>query len=132
MIRIGVLGDIGSGKSHVAKLFGYPVFNADKEVAKLYIKSRKCYKKLKKKLPEYIVSFPVRKNEISKAILDNKKNLKKIVQIIHPEIRFKMNKFIKKNKDKKIVILDIPLLLENKINKKNDILIFVDAKKKRN
>ena len=130
MIRIGVLGDIGSGKSHVAKLFGYPVFNADKEVAKLYIKSRKCYKKLKKKLPEYIVSFPVKKNEISKAILDSKKNLKKIIQIIHPEIRFKMNKFIKKNKGKKIVILDIPLLLENKINKKNDILIFVDAKKK--
>ena len=130
MIRIGVLGDIGSGKSHVAKLFGFPVFDADKEVARLYIKSRNCYKKLKKKLPEYIVSFPVKKNEISKAILDNKKNLKKIVQIIHPEIRFKMNKFIKKNRGKKIVILDIPLLLENKINKKNDILIFINAKKK--
>ena len=37
--------------------------------------------------------------------------------------------FLKKNKNKKIVILDIPLLLENKINKKNDILIFVDANK---
>ena len=35
MIRIGILGDIGSGKSHVAKNFGYPVFNADKEVSKL-------------------------------------------------------------------------------------------------
>jgi len=41
-----------------------------------------------------------------------------------------MNNFIKKNKNKKLVILDIPLLMENKINKKNDILIFVDAKKK--
>ena len=40
-----------------------------------------------------------------------------------------MNLFLKKNENKKIVILDIPLLLENKINKKNDILIFVDSKK---
>ena len=36
MIRIGILGDIGSGKSFVAKSFGYPVFNADNEVGKLY------------------------------------------------------------------------------------------------
>ena len=40
-----------------------------------------------------------------------------------------MNNFVKKNKHKKFVILDIPLLMENKINKKNDILVFVDAKK---
>ena len=42
-----------------------------------------------------------------------------------------MKKFLKKNKDKKIVILDVPLLLENKLNKKNYILIYVDAKKKK-
>ena len=41
-----------------------------------------------------------------------------------------MNLFINKNKKKKIIVLDIPLFLENKINKKDDILIFVDAKKK--
>ena len=130
MIRIAVLGDIGSGKSHVAKLFGYPVFNADVEVAQLYRKSRKCYNKLKKILPEYIVSFPVKKIEISKAIVANQHNLKKIIKIVHPEVRSNMNNFIKKNKNKKFVILDIPLLMENKINKKNDILIFIDAKKK--
>ena len=130
MIRIAVLGDIGSGKSYIAKQFGYPVFNADSEVAKLYRKSRKCHKKLKKALPKYIASFPIKKNEISKAIMGGHHNLKKIVKIVHPEIRFRMNNFIKKNKNKKIVILDIPLLMENKINKKNDILIFVDAKKK--
>ena len=130
MIRIAVIGDIGSGKSYVAKQFGYPVFNADDEVTKLYKKSRKCYNKLKKTLPNYITSFPVKKNELSNAILDGKSNLKKIVKIIHPEVRFKMNSFIKKNKRKKFIILDIPLLIENKINKKKDILIFVDAKKK--
>ena len=130
MIRIAVLGDIGSGKSHIAKLFGYPVFNADAEVARLYRKSRKCYNRLKKALPAYIVSFPIKKNEISKAIIADKWNLKKIVKIVHPEVRFSMNNFIKKNKSKKFVILDIPLLIENKINKKNDVLIFVDAKKK--
>ena len=130
MIRIAILGDIGSGKSYVAKQFGYPVFNADVEVAKLYRKSRKCYNRLKKVLPAYIVSFPIKKNEISKAIIADKWNLKKIVKIVHPEVRFSMNNFIKKNKSKKFVILDIPLLIENKINKKNDVLIFVDAQKK--
>jgi len=130
MIRIAILGDIGSGKSYVAKQFGYPVFNADVEVAKLYRKSRKCYGKLKKKLPDYITSFPIKKSDLSEAVMDNQNNLKKIVKIVHPEIRTKMNSFIKKNRNRKFVVLDIPLIMENRINKKNDILIFVDAEKK--
>ena len=129
MIRIGILGDIGSGKSYVAKNFGYPVFNADLEVSKLYKKERKIFNKLKKALPKYIYSFPINKNEISDAILANKFNLKKIIKIVHLEIRKKMNKFLNKNIKKKIVILDIPLLLESKIVKKNDILVFVESKK---
>jgi len=127
MIKIGILGDIGSGKSHVAKSFGYPVFNADVEVSKLYKKDKKIFNKLKKILPKYIHSFPLSKNEISNAILANKFNLKKIIKFVHLEIKKKMNIFLNKNKNKKIVILDIPLLLENKINKKNDILIFVES-----
>ena len=129
MIKIGILGDIGSGKSYVANNFGYPVFNADLEVSTLYKKDRKVFNKLKKNLPKYIYSFPINKNEISSAILANKSNLKKIIKIVHLEIRKKMNIFLKKNINKKIVILDIPLLLENKINKKNDILVFVQSKK---
>ena len=68
MIRIGILGDIGAGKSYVAKNFGYPVFNADHEVAKLYQKNKKIFNKLKKSLPKYIYSFPVEKKEISRAM----------------------------------------------------------------
>ena len=129
MIRIGILGDSGSGKSYVAKNFGYPVFNADYEVAKIYKKNRKIFKKLKKILPGYFKSFPIDKKEVSNAILINKRNLKKIVKIVHFEVQKKMKLFLSKNKNKKIVILDIPLLLENKINKKEDILIFVNSKK---
>jgi len=128
MIKIGILGDIGSGKSYVAQKFGYPVFNADYEVAKLYQLNKKIFNQLKKSLPKYIFSFPIEKKEISKSILANKKNLEKIVKIVHKEIRKKMNIFLKKHKNKKIVILDIPLLLENKINKKEDILVFIQSK----
>tara|TARA_S200000501_G_scaffold21774_1_gene19084 strand:+ start:3046 stop:3618 length:573 start_codon:yes stop_codon:yes gene_type:complete len=129
MIRIGILGDIGSGKSFVAKNFGHPVFNADMEVSKLYKNDRKTFYRLKKKLPKYFPSFPIDKNQVSYAIMDNQSNLKKIISIVHLEIRKKMNSFLAKNKNKKIVILDIPLLLENKINKRKDILIFVQSKK---
>ena len=129
MIIIGILGDIGSGKSYVAQNFGYPVFNADYEVAKLYQQNKNIFNRLKAKLPKYINSFPIEKKEISDAILANKNNLKKIIKIVHFEIRKKLNNFLKKNRNKRIVILDIPLLLENKINKKKDILVYVQSKK---
>ena len=130
MIKIGILGDIGSGKSYIAKKFGYPVFNADQEVGKLYKRNKRIFIKLKKVLPKFIYSFPINKNEIINAILANKINLKKITKIIHSEIRKEMNKFLKRHINKKVIILDIPLLLENKINKKGDILVFVKSNKK--
>ncbi len=129
MIRIGILGDIGSGKSFVAKNFGYPVFNADYEVSKLYQKNKNVYQKLKTILPEYIYEYPINKAKLSSAILANNSNLKKIIKIVHKEIRKKMQSFLKKNQNEKFVILDIPLLLENKINRKSDILVFVESGK---
>ena len=129
MIRIGILGDIGSGKSYVANNLGYPVFDADYEVALLYKKNKKIFLKLKKILPKNIKSFPIEKKEIIEAIFAKKSNLKKIIKIIHAEIRKKMKIFFEKNKNKKFVVLDVPLLLENKLNKKGDVLIYVDSKK---
>tara|TARA_Y100000992_G_scaffold256424_1_gene189920 strand:+ start:682 stop:1251 length:570 start_codon:yes stop_codon:yes gene_type:complete len=129
MIRIGLVGDIGSGKSYIANNFGYPVFNADLEVGKLYKKNRKIFVKLNKVLPNYFNSFPVDKRDVSRAILANETNLKKIIKIIHQEIRKKLFLFLKKNKNKKILILDIPLLLENNLHKKKDILIYIQSKK---
>ena len=129
MLRIGILGDIGAGKSYVAKNFGYPIFDADQEVSKLYKSDKKIFNKLKKKLPNFIHSFPIDKKEIINAILVNKNNLDIIIKIIHLKIRKKLDIFLKENRKEKIIILDIPLLLENKINDKKDILIFVDSEK---
>ena len=129
MIRIAMVGDIGSGKSYIANLFGYPVFNADLEVAEIYKTNKNCFKRLKKDLPKYFSVFPANKIQIINAIENSEKNLKKITKIIHPEIRKKLSIFLKKNKKRKAVILDIPLLLENKLNLKSNIIIFVQSKK---
>lgn len=129
MIIVGILGDIGSGKSFISKQFGCPVFNADREVKKIYQNDTNCFKKLKKKLPKYITKYPLDKIELVKAILANDSNLKKIIEIVHPIIRKKMKNFCKKYKKENMIILDIPLLIENNLNKKNHVLIFIDSKK---
>ena len=128
MIRVALVGKIGSGKTFISKLFGYPVFNADKIVSKIYAEDKKIYKKLKKQLPNFFLNFPIKKKELIKAIEENKKNIKIISSIVHPEVRKNLNIFLKKNKKKKLVVLDIPLFLENKLNKINDKIIFVDSK----
>jgi len=123
MIRIAVVGDIGSGKSFISNLFKQPVFNADLEVVNIYKKNKSCFAKIKKKIPNYFSKFPIKKTELINSILADKMNLKKISNIVHPIVRKRLNYFLKKNKNKKIVILDIPLYFENKLNKKNDIVV---------
>ena len=128
MIRVGIIGGIGSGKSFISKLFGYPVFNADNEVKLIYRKNKKCFTKLRKKLPKFIKSFPIKKKELISAIVSNKKNLKLISSVVHPLVRDKMKKFINKNKKRSMIIFDIPLFIENNLNKKKDIIVFVNSK----
>ena len=66
MIRIAVIGEIGSGKTYVGKCFRYPMFNADEEVKKIYQNNKLCFNKLKKKI-----------SKIYKKIFNNKNRLKK-------------------------------------------------------
>ena len=130
MIKINLVGDIGSGKTFVSKLFRAPCFFADVEVKRLYRRNKQCFIKLKKKFPQFIKSFPIKKNELSNTIKNKSSNLKSIGFIVHPFIRKKLNTFLKKNRGKKIVVLDIPLYLENKMYKRDDIIIFLKTKKK--
>jgi len=130
MIRIAIVGDIGSGKSFISNLFNQPVFNADLEVADIYRKDKSCFEKIKKAIPNYFSKFPLKKTELIQSIIGDKNNLKKISNIVHPIVRKRLNNFLKKNKNKKLVILDIPLYFENKLNKEKDVVIYIEAKKK--
>ena len=129
MIRVALVGDVGSGKSYISNLFGYSVFNADIEVSKIYQNDKTCYLKLKKTFPKEDFSFPIKKADLARCILSNTNNLRKISKIVHPIVRKKLNLFLKSNRKKKCVILDIPLYLENKLNNKRDIIIFIKPKK---
>ena len=93
MIRLGIIV-ILVRKTFVANNFGYPVFNADYEVSKLYKQDRKIYLKLKNKLPKVFVLL-IDKNEIARAIQEDQIILK-IINIVHKEIRKKLNFFEKK------------------------------------
>ncbi len=131
MIKIALVGDICSGKTYISKLFKEPVFNADYEVAKIYKENKKCFKKLKKKFPKFIDRFPIEKKNIINLLLSNKKNFQYLGNIVHPFVRQKLKKFYSKNKKKKLVILDIPLFLENKMYGKDDIILSLSQKRKK-
>ncbi len=82
MIRIALVGEIASGKTFISKCFRLPTFNADKEVKKIYKKNRSCFKKLKRKFPNCIKNYPIKKSEIKQIL--NKSNIKVLSKIVHP------------------------------------------------
>ena len=130
MIKIGITGSVASGKSTVAKILSgnkYPIFNADKAVALIYNKSffkKQISKKFRIKNNETI------KSKIKKIILNNKNQLRKLEKIIHPFVRKQSKYFLKKNKNKKILIFEVPLLVESNLMKNYDKIIFVNSIKK--
>jgi len=129
MIKIGITGSLASGKTTASKILSYgrgPLFMADKTVKKLY--KDKNFKKLLSKKFNIKNNNSIKKN-LRKIILVNKNNIKKLEKIIHPQVRIDMKKFTNKNKNRKLLFYEIPLLIENKLMKFFNIIIFVKAKR---
>jgi len=129
MIKIGITGSLASGKSTVARLISrnkYPIFNADNVVKTLY-KKRIFTKRIQKKF--HFKNTRNLKNKIKNLIKKDKKILKKLEVILHPLVRQEMRIFIKRKKNKKISIFEIPLLIESKLTRYFDFVVFVGAKK---
>tara|TARA_Y200000002_G_scaffold253201_1_gene209751 strand:+ start:9 stop:575 length:567 start_codon:yes stop_codon:yes gene_type:complete len=129
MIKIGITGSLASGKTTASKILSSrrgPLFSADKAVKGLY----------KNKHFKFLVSkkFKVKNNSqlkksLKKLILKNKNNIKKLEKIIHPLVRKKMKNFTERNKDKKLLFYEIPLLIESKLMKHFNVIVFIKAKK---
>jgi len=129
MIKIGITGSLASGKSTVAKLISqnkHPIFNADNAVKTLY-KKRIFTKKIQKQF--HFKNTRNLKNKIKNLIKKDKKILKKLEMILHPLVRKEMGAFIKRKKNNKITIFEIPLLIESKLTRYFDFVVFVGAKK---
>jgi len=129
MIKIGITGSLASGKSTVAKLMSkkkYPIFDADRVVTNLY-KRRNFLIKVKKKF--YLKNLKNTKKKIKNLIREDKRALKQLELLIHPLVRKEMRIFMRKKKNAKIGIFEIPLLIESKLMRYFDTIIFVNAKK---
>ena len=129
MIKIGITGSLASGKTTASKILSFrrgPLFSADKAVQEIYqdrhfkfLVSRRFKIKNNNKI----------KKSLKKIILENKKNIKKLENIVHPLVRRKMRSFTSKNRNKKLLFYEIPLLIESKLMKYFNVVFFIKAKK---
>ncbi len=130
MIKIGITGSLSSGKTSASKFLSNkrrPLFSADTAVRELY-RNKSFRSLLSKKFG--VESNNQIKRSIKKLVIRNKKNLRKLEKIIHPLVRKKMRRFTLINKSKKILFYEIPLLIESKLTKLFDVIIFIKSKKK--
>ena len=133
MIIIGLTGSIGMGKTETARIFsnlGIPVYDADASVHKIYESGNIGALAIKKLFPEAIsTDGSVDRKILSGIVVGNKTNIKKLEEIIHPLLKEDRLVFFEKNKNKKIVVLDIPLLLETKGESQVDYVVVVSTSK---
>ena len=129
MIKIGITGSLSSGKTTASKILSNkrgPLFSADKAVKELYQNTN--FKSLIARRFK-IKNINQIKKSLKKCILENKKNINKLEKIIHPLVRKKMRSFTLKNRSKKLLFYEIPLLIESKLMKQFNVIIFIKAKK---
>jgi dephospho-CoA kinase len=128
MVRVGILGSVGSGKSFVANIFselGFNIFSADNEVASIYKNNKTVNKKISKFFKLKLYKGKINKQELRDSLKINPNKFKFLNKIIHPIVRKKLVLFQTKLKKNKLVVLDIPLLVENKMFNFVDIFILV-------
>ena len=129
MIKIGITGSLASGKTTASKILSSsrgPLFSADKAVKDLY--KNKHFKSLVSRKFRIKNNSQLKKS-LKKIVLKNKVNIKKLEKIIHPLVRKKMKSFTLKNKNKKYLFYEIPLLVESKLMKHFNVVVFIKAKK---
>ena len=138
-IVVGITGGIGSGKSTFSKEIikrNFKLFDSDEEVSKIYKNPNKEFlnKLIKINLGHCLKNNKINKKIIADTIFSNDKIKKRLENYIFKVVRKKRSQFLKKNKNErnKIIFLDIPLLLENNLEKDFDLVIsIISSRKKR-
>ena len=133
MIKIGLTGSIGMGKTETGKIFsefGFPLYNADNAVHRLYTPGQKGAEKIKEIFPAAInPDGSVNRENLSKEVLGDTEKIKILEGIIHPLVGEDREIFFLENSNAHAVVLDIPLLFETGGEKYVDIIVVVDVPK---
>ena len=131
MVRVGILGSVGSGKSFVANIFkelGFNIFSADSEVANIYKNNKIVNKKISKLFNLKLYKGKINKQELRDSLKKNPSKFRFLNKIVHPIVRKKLVLFLSRFKKNKLSVLDIPLLVENKMFNFVDILVLVKTR----
>lgn len=131
MVRIGILGSVGSGKTFIANIFkelSFNIFSADNEVANIYKNNKIVNKKIAKFFKLKLYKGKINKQDLKDSLKKNPKKFKFLNKTIHPIVRKRLAIFLSRFKKNKLVVLDIPLLVENKMLNFVDILVLVKTR----
>jgi dephospho-CoA kinase len=131
MVRIGILGSVGSGKTFIANIFkelSFNIFSADNEVANIYKNNKIVNKKIAKFFKLKLYKGKINKQDLRDSLKKNPKKFKFLNKTIHPIVRKRLAIFLTRFKKNKLVVLDIPLLVENKMLNFVDILVLVKTR----
>jgi dephospho-CoA kinase len=134
MIRIGLTGSIGMGKSAVAAMFaqaGVPVFDADAEVHRLQGQGGALVGAIERRFPGTTTTMGVDRKALGAAVMGRPAELRALEYIVHPAVFRARQRFLRSHRSRPMIILDIPLLFE-KANRKAsrkpvDMIVVVSA-----
>lgn len=130
MIKIGLTGSIGMGKSAVSKMFrrlGVPVFDADAEVHKLQGPGGALVARIEARFPGTTGPKGVDRQKLGAAVLGKPEELRALERIVHPAVYHVRQHFLLQNRSRPMVVLDIPLLFEKGGAKQVDVTVVVSA-----
>tara|TARA_B100000902_G_C26817347_1_gene672192 strand:+ start:81 stop:656 length:576 start_codon:yes stop_codon:yes gene_type:complete len=133
MIKIGLTGSVGMGKTTTANVFekfGCDVWDADKTVHKLYSKGGKAVVEVAKLFPSSVENGSISRSRLKELLKNEPKNLKELEEIVHPLILTDRQNF-QKQATSDVIVFDIPLLFETGADKEMDktVCVFTSTKK---
>jgi dephospho-CoA kinase len=136
MKKIGITGQMGSGKTFIAMKFaslGVPILVMDQVVKQLQNTNESLIKKIKKRFPDSYTGNVMNKEYMVKKLFydETGKNLKDISEIIKPYLKEELDKFYEEFKDRKYVLVESALIYEYGLQDQFDEVIFVNADLKR-
>lgn len=127
---IGLTGSIGMGKSAVARMFErhrIPVFDADAAVRAVQGPGGAALPAIEAAFPGVVRDGVLDRTELGRRVFGDAAARRRLEAIVHPAVHAMQQRFLRRNRNRRAVVLDVPLLLEGKSWKLCDLVVVVSA-----